>query len=419
MILQMISTNPQFSFVLRKNPDNGMLVREIRKGFGYGWFTNPQTYNIYFKDADNDVSYKKNKDDQFEYLNTTRYNSPLAVLGMINEFLDSAIKKKAEEDQEGFTNTVFIPLIHIEATRYIRFFQDNFTDYSIHVEEKAGKSHTVSISTTKTVQDLLNYTSLFALFLSIFAEEYLDLNDDLITKFVKIINQIDAPFYIRYLFGRNVLTGRERFSKFKKELESTDRYAIQLSYGNTAIQRRDKIKSLLTYDKAIVDIGCGEGFYVMPFARNLRDHQYHAIDIDEELVNIVSKKAKKAQLDNVHTYTSVDNFLDHYEEEKVDVLLTEVLEHMDSLTAESLLLSLIDNIDFDKLIITTPNAEFNSFYAIDHFRHEDHKWEMTSQEFQSWIESLCGNRCQLQFFGIGDTVNGIPTTQGVLLKKLA
>lgn len=92
-IVQVKSTNPSFSFVIRKNPGSGMLLRAVRKGMAYGWYTDEATFNVYFKDADNEVSYKQHRQDQFEYLNVSRYNTPLFVLGAINEFLQRRLKR--------------------------------------------------------------------------------------------------------------------------------------------------------------------------------------------------------------------------------------------------------------------------------------------------------------------------------------
>ena len=58
-IVQMKSTNPNYSFLLKKNPSTGMLLRSTRKGMAYGWYTDALTFNVYFKDADNQISYKQ------------------------------------------------------------------------------------------------------------------------------------------------------------------------------------------------------------------------------------------------------------------------------------------------------------------------------------------------------------------------
>ncbi|GJM70546.1 hypothetical protein HMSSN036_27620 [Paenibacillus macerans] len=68
------------------NPHSGMLLRSIRKGMAYGWYTGEHTFNVYFKDADNNISYKQHEQENFEYLNVSRYNTPLFPLNAIGEF---------------------------------------------------------------------------------------------------------------------------------------------------------------------------------------------------------------------------------------------------------------------------------------------------------------------------------------------
>ena len=56
-----------------------MMMRSLRKGILAGSYAkdDEQTYYIWFKDAENDVSYKSHPNEQFEYINTTRYNSAM------------------------------------------------------------------------------------------------------------------------------------------------------------------------------------------------------------------------------------------------------------------------------------------------------------------------------------------------------
>jgi len=83
-IVQIRSTNPQLSFLIKKNPNSGMILRSIRKGMAYGWYTDEQTFNVYFKDADNEVSYKQHEQENFEYLNVSRYNTQNSGLTHVN-----------------------------------------------------------------------------------------------------------------------------------------------------------------------------------------------------------------------------------------------------------------------------------------------------------------------------------------------
>lgn len=102
-IIQLRSTNPQLSFIIRKNPQSGMQLRPVRQGIAYGWYSDEATYNVYFKDADNEVSYKKNDGESFEYLNVSRYNTPLFPLNAVNEFFSTPFKARDDRDAEGLS----------------------------------------------------------------------------------------------------------------------------------------------------------------------------------------------------------------------------------------------------------------------------------------------------------------------------
>ncbi len=374
-IVQVSSTNPQFSFLIKKNPHSGMMLRSIRKGMAYGWYSNEQSYNVYFKDADNEISYKQHEQENFEYLNVSRYNTPLFPLNAINEFFSAPLKVQDDRDIEGYEHTFFINMIHIELLRYVEFFEKHLKDFSFEIVHRAHKSFSLTVTTKKSLYQLLHAVSVLCLFLSMFGNEYIDISDSILDKYIKSVNVMDAPFYIRSLFVRNFLSSRARFQKYKAELEKTERYDIQFAYGGTALQRRNYIGSELTFDKPILDVGCGEGYYAISFAGKI-EGSYYAVDINEEVLEKVKHKAEAKQLDNIITLGSIDQFLECYNDEVVDVILTEVIEHMNEAEAKQLIHQICRHVDFDRFIITTPNADFNRYYELSGFRHDDHKWEM-------------------------------------------
>ncbi len=417
-IVQLKSTNPKFSFLIKKNPSTGMLIRQIRKGIAYGWYTDDSTFNVYFKDADNEVSYKQDANEQFEYLNVSRYNTPLFPLNAINEFFSTPLKTQSEWDTEGYENTFFINLVHIERVRYIDFFAKHLKEYRFEIEYRAQLSYSLTVSTTESLYRLLHVVSVLCLFLSTFGNEYLDISDSILDKYLKSVNVIDAPFYIRSLFARNFLSTRERFQKYKADIERTSRYDVRLAYGGTALQRRSYIAGALAFDKSILDVGCGEGFYAIPFAGKI-EGTYYAVDIDEDSLETVRRKAAAKQIDNIAAFRSVEHFLEEYNGERVDVLLTEVIEHMSEEEARELILRIVRNVDFDRLVVTTPNADFNSYYELEGFRHDDHKWEMGQEAFRGWFSGLIAETgLEYEFVAIGDGVDGIQTTQGVILRSM-
>ncbi|MBE9914544.1 methyltransferase domain-containing protein [Paenibacillus donghaensis] len=416
-IVQLKSTNPSFSFLIKKNPNSGMILRSIRKGMAYGWYTDEQTFNVYFKDADNEISYKQHEQENFEYLNVSRYNTPLFPLNAIGEFFSSPLKTHDKRDVEGYEHTFYIGMIHIELIRYIEFFEKHLKDFSFEVVHLAHKSYSLTVTTRKSLYQLLHVVSVLCLFLSMFGNEYIDISDSVLDKYIKSISVIDAPFYIRSLFMRNFLSSKMRYNKYKAELEATSRYEIRFAYGGTALQRRNYIGSVLPFDKAILDVGCGEGFYALSFAGKI-DGIYYAVDINEEVLGKMVHKAEARQIDNIAAYRSLDLFLAEYNGERVDVILTEVVEHMGLEEAAGLIRQIASEIDFEHLIITTPNADFNRFYEIEGFRHDDHKWEMGQEDFRQWmLEVIRELGLHYEFVAIGDGVDQIQTTQGVILKK--
>lgn len=415
-ILQLKSTNPAFSFLIRKNPKSGMQVRAVRKGLAYGWYSDEATYNVYFRDADNEVSFKQHQQEEFEYLNVSRYNTPLFPLNAFHEFFSAPTKVQHEQDQAGYTHTLFINLIHIELPKYITFFEQHITDVQFKMEYKAHKSYSLTLTSQTSLYELLHTANVLCLFLAMFGNEHLDVTDSILDKYIKSIGIIDAPFYIRSLFVRNFLNGKNRFQKYKAVMEQTKWYNIDFAYGGTALQRRNFIREHLPFNKSILDLGCGEGFYAIPFAEKIED-SYYAIDIDEACIETVARKAENKNIDNIATFSSLDQFLAQYNGELCDVILTEVIEHMTVEQATELIIQLCIHVKFEQLIITTPNADFNTYYGLNEFRHEDHKWEMGQAKFKAWIHELLG---QLGFYyeyiEIGDAVNGIYTTQGVIVK---
>lgn len=416
-IMQLKSTNPSFSFLIKKNPGTGMQLRSVRQGMAYSWYTNDETFNVYFKDADNGISYKQHAEDNFEYLNVSRYNTPLFPLNAINEFFSAPFKAQDERDVEGYEHTFYVNMIHIELTRYIDFFEKHLKDYNFTIQHHAHKSYSLTITTKKSLYHLLHVAGVLCLFLSMFGNEYIDISDAILDKYIRSFVVIDAPFYIRSLFVRNFLSSRERFKKYKTEIEQTSRYDISFDRGGTAVQRRNFIQNTLPFNKSILDIGCGEGFYALPFAGKI-ESTYYAIDTNKDLLEVINRKAEAKQIDNIATHYSLDHFLETYNGEKVDVILTEVIEHMSQEEAKAMIRQICSQVDYERLIITTPNADFNHYYELDGFRHEDHKWEMGHEAFRAWFTLVVqGLHVEIDWVAIGDGVNGIQTTQGVIVRR--
>ena len=94
--IQIESDNPQLSFLLRKNPASGMIVKQLRQGllFGYYSHNNPTQFNCWFKDHDSQVSYDADK--EFEFNDVTRYSAATFVNNCFDEFLTRCSHQRSE-----------------------------------------------------------------------------------------------------------------------------------------------------------------------------------------------------------------------------------------------------------------------------------------------------------------------------------
>ena len=136
------------------------------------------------------------------------------------------------------------------------------------------------------------------------------------------------------------------------------------------------------------------------------------------MLEVVNRKARAKEIDNIATFRSLEHFLESYNGEQVDVILTEVVEHMSEGEAAEIIQQVCGGIDFERLIVTTPNADFNGYYELEGFRHEDHKWEMGHEAFQQWFtDTVQGLPVEVEYLMIGDRVDVIHTTQCAIVRR--
>lgn len=408
--LQLSSKNPDFSFILKKNPASGMLIKASRKGRLFAWYTNPEIFNIYFRDSDMEVSYS---DEDFEYMDATRYNSPIFVINAFHEFLNH-MKRADEKDIPGYENILMINQIKCKH-RYLDDFQSHFPDYKFEFEEVATRNYKVWIKTNNTIRELINLGQIFAIFNALMNRDYyLYVTDSDLDKYMGCVGVIDAPYYMKHLFKCYFLKTEKNFKKYKILLETSKREKLELEFGNNQEQRTNTIRKFLDFKSPIVDIGCGEGHYVREFAPKLNGLEYHAIDINPKRIEIVKRLCDRKQIENVATWTSIDEFACP---DNSVILMTEVIEHMSKDEAKALINKILDW-PFRSLIITTPNKEFNSNYKLleEDVRDDDHKIEFAKEEFRILIEELINNK-SANFFEIGDKVNNLQPTLAVIVSK--
>lgn len=412
--LQLSSNNPKFSYILRKNPDYGMLIKSNRKGRLFGWYTNPEIYNIYFRDSDVEVSYSQ---DDFEYMDATRYNAPMFLVNAFHSFLNH-MKKADESDTVGYDNILTINQMKCKP-HSIETFKSHFSEYEFSFEEIAFHNYRIEIKTKRTVRELINLSQILAIFNALLNND-LYISDDEIDKYLACLIVIDSPYFIRHLFKCYFLRTQSLFNKYKTLLERSNNEKLELEFGNNLVQRTNFIKKHLDFKSHIVDIGCGGGHYVREFAPKIDKNglEYHAIDTNAERIESVKRLCERKGIENVATWSSVDEFIC---QDNSVIIMTEVIEHMTEEKAD-ILISKVLKWPFKSLIVTTPNKEFNHNYQLfeDDVRHDEHELEFNREEFVLLIRRLIdkdsnSNR-SIGFFDIGDSVNGLKPTLAAIIE---
>jgi len=428
-IAQLKSNNKDLSFIISKNPETGLIAKSMRQGTIFGYYTNgnQKEYNLFFKDGSDEVSFPSYDGENFEYLNTSRYSSASFVVSAIDDMLRSAFKsneyKSSEgekKDTGGEESEFFINMIYVWNERYIEAFNDYFPDYNVSYENIIGKNYRVTIKTKKSIHELLNFASLFAIFQVIVNREPFDVNEQNAAKYVKCMNIIDSPYFVRYLFKKRFLINFKTFKSVRDELSKNSQTNMEIKYGDTWQARQMEIENRLDFRNNILDVGCGEGKYITRFNRYMKGLEYYAVDINDEIREKAERRVKRKGMKNVEFFKStLDFWKSEKSKEKVDVICTEVIEHMKPEEAEALLSDIL-SCNVNTLIVTTPDVRFNDNYFMEGMRHEDHDFEWDDKEFKDFM-----NKClepikekveSVEWFGIGDIVEGVSPSQGIIVK---
>lgn len=433
MILKIKSNNDYLLDILFKNPDTdyGLYFKTLKNGQIVGNAVNKHYYEVVFQDTK--YSYLPEESNQIDYQS---YCTPLAVLHICNELFGHILKGKTEFSEKVIkwlditqgeadtaTCTIEIPSFYIDSNwfRNGRFLPSKYFG-GVNVQQQTNRIFDLTI-TAKSVFEAFNLLALVALFTHVTNDyrvhTYID--DQLAQKYGRILTNIEnVPYFVFYLFIMKAVKSENQFKELKPVFETyLETYGLKanLVLQGTYLQRIHYIVNQLELNIPILDIGCGEFTYYKKMMAKEYKAPYYAVDKDTQFERLSENIARRYDEDNLIFYNSLEQFTSN---EEVNILLTEVIEHNPKEEADILIKKAL-SYNFNKLIITTPNVEFNRFYNMDsEFRHDDHQFELTRKEFEELIENCIPDiegEFKVEFFQLGDNLNGIQPTQGCLIRK--
>lgn len=431
MIVNISSGNGHLLDILNKNPntDSGLYFKPLKNGIVVGNAISPYQYDVFFQDGGH--SYTEEKNNQLDFQSLC---NPLILLHISTELFGHLLKEKnvyaAQELKwldttrgalDTMDCTIVVPVFYIDSNWYrdgtfllSKYFKEIALTY------KVGHNFELKIH-GKTIFEAVNLLNLVALFTHLTNVNglFTYIDDSFATKYVRVLTNLDGvPYFVLYLFIKRAVKNNAQFELIKPLLENylgKDGIVAHLTNEDTQLSRIGFITEKIGLGLPVLDIGCGEFAYYKKLMNKGFQLDYYAVDQDENLKRLGENIMDRLDADNLCFYTDVNEVP---KASKVNIIMSEVIEHNEPEEARQLVCAALQ-FDFDKMLISTPNAEFNKFYFDKGFRHDDHHFEFTQKDFQDFVKECIGNRndIQVSYEQVGDELNTLKPTQIAIIKK--
>ena len=165
---------------------------------------------------------------------------------------------------------------------------------------------------------------------------------------------------------------------------------------------------LLTADtREVADLGCGSGALLERLV--CQPHLRRIVGVDQSALALRAARARlttRAGSSDERISLRLGSVTEpDYDLRSVDAAaLVEVLEHLPPSRLSRLEGGLFRGVRPRRVVITTPNREYNVLYGLDagEYRHPDHRFEWDRSRFETWASGVAHrNGYHLTFEGVG------------------
>ena len=393
-----------------------------------------------------------------QYVNDRPYaaNSFLSVA--IGRMLASALNGKSKERQQlAETPIPLVAKVPVIAARggpdlVRRLFEP--LDYTVTVESLPlgeqfpawGDSPYVSLEITGNVTVQTMLTHLYVLIPVLDNEKHYWVGEDEIEKLLKRgegwLGQHPEKELIvaRYLKRQHALT-RAALDRLAEETvpEEEDDQATARDEEEQKVERplglhEQRMGTVLSVmrgvgAKSILDLGCGEGKLLRLLTADAQFETILGMDVAWRSIEIARDRLKLQQLsEKQRARIDVVQGSLMYRDKRLSgfdaAAVVEVIEHLDAPRLAAFERVLFEFAKPAYIVITTPNAEYNALFPTlpaGQFRHRDHRFEWSREEFRRWAERLAsafGYTVSIQPIGPEDATLGAPTQMAVFARTV-
>jgi 3' terminal RNA ribose 2'-O-methyltransferase Hen1 len=174
----------------------------------------------------------------------------------------------------------------------------------------------------------------------------------------------------------------------------------------------------------VLDLGCGEGKLIRELLKEKQFEKILGMDVSVQALQRAVQRLgyerlpplQRERVELIHgSLMYRDKRLEGFDAASV----VEVVEHLDPPCLSAFERVLFEFAKPRTVILTTPNREYNVKWetlGAGKFRHADHRFEWTRQEFQAWASRIgerFGNKVRFVAVGPEDIAVGAPTQMAI------
>lgn len=179
--------------------------------------------------------------------------------------------------------------------------------------------------------------------------------------------------------------------------------------------------------RRVLDLGCGEGKLLQLLIKDRQFEEIVGMDVSIRSLEIAHKRLKLERLPEhqAERVKLMHGSLMYRDERLADfdaAAIVEVIEHLDPPRLAAFERVVFEFAQHRTVVLTTPNREYNVQWEslpADEFRHADHRFEWSRQEFQDWANRVAkqhGYGVRFEPVGPIDESVGSPTQMAVFNK---
>ena len=178
----------------------------------------------------------------------------------------------------------------------------------------------------------------------------------------------------------------------------------------------------------VLDLGCGEGKLLRLLLAEKQFAEIVGMDVSHRVLEIATQRLHVEQMPEMQRkrLKLIHGSLNYRDARLAGfeaAAVVEVIEHLDLPRLHAFERVLFEFAKPKTVVITTPNSEYNVKFETlpaGKFRHKDHRFEWTREQFQTWAKSIAERfDYSVQHLPIGpeDSSVGSPTQMGLFAKQ--